>query len=110
MRGMSNRTGAPLDGVDHLSQSVRDILTTPVGSRVMRRDYGSRIFELIDQPFGEALQRRIVAATAEALQRWEPRFRVRQVAVAPAAAGHVVVDLDGDYLPAEQPVRIEVTI
>uniref|UniRef100_UPI0026076D20 ATPase domain-containing protein n=1 Tax=uncultured Sphingobium sp. TaxID=316087 RepID=UPI0026076D20 len=29
---------------------VRDILTTPIGSRLMRRDYGSLIPELIDQP------------------------------------------------------------
>ena len=47
MRGMSAQTGAPLDGGERLAQSVRDILTTPIGSRVMRRDYGSQIFELI---------------------------------------------------------------
>ena len=106
MRGMSAEVGAPLDGVDHLQQSVRDVLTTPIGSRVMRRDYGSRIFELIDQPFNEALQRQIVAATAEALQRWEPRLQVRRVTVAPAAQGHVSIDLDGEYLPARTPVSI----
>lgn len=38
--GMSRHTGAALDGADHLAQSVADILGTPIGSRVMRRDYG----------------------------------------------------------------------
>lgn len=100
MRGMSNRTGQPLDGVDHLGQSVRDVLTTPIGSRVMRRDYGSRIAELIDREWGEGLQAAVVAATAEALQRHEPRLRVTHVAVEPIADGHVSIDLDGEYLPA----------
>ena len=107
MRGMSAENGAPLDGVGHLEQSIRDVLTTPIGSRVMRRDYGSRIFELVDQPFGEALQRQVVAATAEALQRWEPRLRVTKVVVAPASQqGHVSIDLEGEYLPAQTPVSI----
>ena len=56
---------------------------------------------------GEALQRQIVAATAEALQRWEPRLRVTRVAVAPAAQqGHVSIDLDGEHLLAQTPVSI----
>lgn len=88
VRGMSVQDGAPLDGVVHLAQSVRDILTTLIGSRVRRRDYGSRIFALIDQPFGEALRRAIAAATAEALQRWEPRFWLEAAADA-VSADHV---------------------
>ena len=107
MRGMSADNGAALDGVEHLAQSIRDILTTPIGSRVMRRDYGSRIFELVDQPFGEALQRAVVAATAEALQRWEPRLRLGRVTVVSAGEGRVSIDLDGTYLPAEAPIRID---
>jgi phage baseplate assembly protein W len=41
MQGMNRNTGRKLSGVDHLRQSIVDILTTPIGSRVMRRDYGS---------------------------------------------------------------------
>lgn len=39
MNGISATTGRPLSGIDHLRQSIRDILTTPIGSRVMRRLY-----------------------------------------------------------------------
>jgi phage baseplate assembly protein W len=38
MRGMSRFTGRSLGGDAHLRQSVADILATPLGSRVMRRD------------------------------------------------------------------------
>jgi phage baseplate assembly protein W len=54
MIGVNNRTGKALDGMEHLKQSVQDILTTPLGTRVMRREYGSRLFELIDAPINSS--------------------------------------------------------
>lgn len=48
MNGVNCRTGKRLSGVAHLRQSVSDILNTPVGSRVLVRDYGSDLFELLD--------------------------------------------------------------
>lgn len=65
---MNAQTGKPLEGIEHLKQSVRDILTTPIGSRVMRRDYGSRLFELIDNPTNPETVAEIIAASAEALK------------------------------------------
>ncbi|WP_375666036.1 MULTISPECIES: GPW/gp25 family protein, partial [unclassified Bartonella] len=52
--GMDRTTGKPLTGIDHLRQSILDILSTRIGSRVMRRDYGSRVAELIDAPVNNA--------------------------------------------------------
>ncbi len=40
MKGMDAKTGKVLEGLEHLKQSIIDILTTPVSSRIMRRDYG----------------------------------------------------------------------
>ena len=71
MRGMSAETGASLEGDDHLRQSIADILTTPVGSRVMRREYGSELPFLIDQPMNPATRQALYAATAAALARWQ---------------------------------------
>ncbi len=79
MIGMDAATGRPLAGDAHLAQSCADILTTPIGTRVMRRDYGSAIFELIDQPHNRLTRMRIVAATAVALARWEPRIALTRV-------------------------------
>lgn len=79
MRGMATGTGKPISGLDHLIQSVADILGTPIGSRVMRRDYGSDLPDLIDQPMNGATRMRIFAAVATALQRWEPRIRLTRV-------------------------------
>lgn len=74
MSGLNQRSGRAVDGVEHLRQSVADILTTPIGSRIARRTYGSLLPELVDQPDNGATRVRIFAATAGALMRWEPRF------------------------------------
>ena len=63
---MNRNTGRAVAGLEHLRQSVADILTTPVGSRVMRRDYGSLVPELIDQPDNETTQVRLFSAVAGA--------------------------------------------
>ena len=79
MSGMNARTGRAMDSLAHIQQSVADILTTPIGSRVMRREYGSLLPELIDEPFIGPTALRAYAATVVALMKWEPRIRVQRV-------------------------------
>ncbi|MGF7149428.1 hypothetical protein FHS96_003079 [Sphingomonas zeicaulis] len=105
MRGMNAATGAALDGIEHLVQSIRDILTTPIGTRVMRRDYGSLLFELIDAPFNAATRLRMYAATAIALKRWEPRLRLTRVAVDQVAPGQIKLTLEGERTDVAAPNR-----
>lgn len=99
MIGTDSTTGRALSGVEHLRQSVRDILTTPVGSRVMRRDYGSQLPMLVDAPLNRSTLTDIYAATADALARWEPRLRVMSVRASIPAAGQLAIDIVGRYLP-----------
>lgn len=80
-QGMSRFNGRGLSESQHISQSIQDILTTPLGSRVMRREYGSAIFELIDQPQSAAVKLQIMAAAVIALTRWEPRIRITEIEV-----------------------------
>jgi phage baseplate assembly protein W len=95
--GMSASTGAAINGIDHLRQSVRDILTTPIGSRVMRRAYGSRLYALLDAPISEGLIAEVRAAVAAALARWEPRLKLSRVEIFDARAGALDVNLEGEY-------------
>ena len=107
MQGTSALTGKPLGGIDHLRQSIRDILTTPIGSRVMRRDYGSDLFKLIDAPMNRATLLKIYTATAAAIAKWEPRFKLRTVTASSAAPGAIVLDMVGEYLPDGQVVTLD---
>jgi len=107
MNGTNATTGKALGGIAHLRQSLTDILTTPLGSRVMRRDYGSRLFQLIDAPLNRRTLMELYAATAEAIARWEPRFRVTKVKAVQAKPGSVELDLTGEYLPSGESVTID---
>lgn len=107
MIGTDANTGRRLSGIDHLRQSVRDILTTPIGSRVMRRDYGSRLYQLVDAPVNRETLLDLYAATAEALATWEPRIEVEQVSAEVPEPGKVVMSIEGVYTPTGQTVRID---
>jgi len=107
MRGTDATTGKEISGKDHLRQSVRDILTTPIGSRALRREYGSQLYELIDAPLNRSTVMDLIAATADALQRWEPRFKLTSVQVASSRPGAVTLDLTGVYLPDGQVVTLD---
>ncbi|MEX9802965.1 GPW/gp25 family protein, partial [Proteus terrae] len=48
--GMNAQTGERITDIEHVRQSVRDIFNTPIGSRLMRREYGSLLADLIDGP------------------------------------------------------------
>lgn len=93
---MCAATGKAIEGEAHLRQSIADILTTPIGTRVMRRDYGSLLPELIDQPFNGSTRVVLYGATATALMRWEPRLRLTKVAISQGEEpGAFVLDLEG---------------
>jgi phage baseplate assembly protein W len=68
---------------DEIEQSIRIILGTVPGQRVMRPEFGCRIHELVFDPnnldTAGAARRHI----AEALGRWEPRINLKQVDIAP---------------------------
>ena len=79
MGGMSAKTGRAIEGVEHIRQSCQDILTTPIGTRVMNREYGSLLPDLIDQPLNGATLLRAYAATVMALAQWEPRIHIQRI-------------------------------
>ena len=79
MIGMNAKNGKWLDGIEHISQSVTDILMTPVGTRVMLKEYGSDLPELVDQPDNSITLVRLYAATVAALLKWEQRIQVTRV-------------------------------
>jgi len=108
MIGMDAATGRTIEGDAHLAQSIRDILATPIGSRVMRRDYGSRLPDLIDAPITGETIALVYAATAEALARWEPRLTLLSMALEDVAAGALTMRVTGlrDGRALETGVRI----
>lgn len=112
MLGIDKATGQKLDGNAHLAQSIGDILSTPLGTRVMRRDYGSMLFDLIDQPINGATRLLLYGATAIALQRWEPRLRLKRIAIGLGQQpGELVIALEGERTDIGQAnTRVQLSI
>lgn len=95
MLGMNATTGRALSGMAHIRQSITDILTTPVGSRAMRRRYGSELPELMDQPLNNATVLRIYGATAYAIRLWESRGSLTGLQFETSEAGAAALILNG---------------
>ncbi len=102
MKGMDVNTGKAVSDEEHLVQSIRDIITTPIGSRVMRRNYGCRIFHLIDQPINQLIIARIQAAVSEALHKYEPRVRFTKIKVDEVQNGSLVLYIEGYWVGNNQ--------
>jgi phage baseplate assembly protein W len=108
---MNRETGAALDLHAHISQSIVDILGTRIGTRIMRREYGSLLPELIDEPFNDVTRLRVYAAIAMAVIRWEPRIGLTRVQFfGVTLAGNVVFDLDGTLIDGNAPQSLSIPL
>lgn len=108
MIGMDRRSGQPLAGIAHLRQSIDDILTTPLGSRRMRPEYGSQLRRYVDMPVNEGWKSAVQAEVARALGRWEPRLKLERVKVIAVLDGQVSLLLSGRYLGDEALLEVSV--
>ncbi|QJT79575.1 GPW/gp25 family protein [Kosakonia sp. MUSA4] len=93
--GMNPDGTGTLTDADHVWQSVSDILRTPIGSRLMRRNYGSLVQDLIDNPQNNVTRMQLMSAIVIALATWEPRIALSTVDVAFSASGAVTANMSG---------------
>jgi phage baseplate assembly protein W len=100
---MDRETGRYLDGETHLKQSIRDILMTAVGERLIVRHYGSSLFQYIDRPLSDKIKIEVIATIASAIHDFEPRIKLAKVSFervqdATAQEGaHLALRLDGIF-------------
>jgi len=62
-----------------IENSIKDILLTPLGSRVMLPEYGSRIYELIDRKVDDEFRADLACFVIEAVEKWEKRVKIDEV-------------------------------
>ncbi len=76
MQGVDRHTGQSLGGLAHLRQSIVVLLTTRIGTRVMRRDYGCGLWQFIDAPMNPRTFAHMYSQIAIAIDLWEPRIEL----------------------------------
>ena len=98
IHGTNRITGKPLAGIDHLIQSLYVLLSTPIGSRVMLPEYGSELSDLLDSSITDSTRLQINKTIFDAVARWEPRFKLRQVqSTTHDAEGQITFTLIGTF-------------
>lgn len=88
-------------------ESIKRVLETPLGSRIMRPQFGSRLFELIDKSIDEEWVLNAIAYTYEAIEKNEPNVRVKKAEVLTADA--VSIKIAYEENGAESEMSLELT-
>ncbi|MDE1464788.1 hypothetical protein [Spartinivicinus poritis] len=65
--GTHAHTGKNTTGLAYLQQRIQDALNTPIGSLVGHRDYGSRVYELVDRNVDPGFYMQAYIRLAEAI-------------------------------------------
>jgi phage baseplate assembly protein W len=82
---------------ESIKQSIRIILFTAKGERVMRPDFGCGIYELVFTPNDATTRGMAEHHVREALRLWEPRIEVLQVKATAAGAQDEELRISVDY-------------
>ncbi|WP_150322554.1 GPW/gp25 family protein, partial [Enterobacter hormaechei] len=82
-----------------------------IGSRVMRRDYGSMLAAMIDRPQNPALRLQIMSACYSAIQKWEPRISLTAITFERSENdGTLYVDITGTRPTSGQSFSITISL
>ena len=85
------------DGVPDLGRSIQMVLMTAPGERLMRPQFGCRIWDLLFEPVTANLLGLIAEAVRDALAQWEPRVVVEEVKPEPDADNSGLVRIRISY-------------
>lgn len=75
----ATRSVVTASGADKLEENIVHILLTGNGERVMRRDYGGGLRQLVHDPNNDALRAIVQHQIAKSIGRWEPRVLLEEV-------------------------------
>lgn len=106
MIGMDRVTGLPISGMAHIHQSIGDILSTPLGSRRLRPEYGSGLRRFVDLPVNEGWKGAVQAEAARAIRQWEPRVDLEGVQVIAVVGGEITFRIRYRYLGESEIVEL----
>lgn len=84
-------------GTEEIDASLRMILSTAPTERVMRPEFGCRIWDLLFHPIDANTLGQIEQAVREAVAQWEPRVDLEQVTATPDDQDVGLVRVDVAY-------------
>lgn len=88
---------ATSQGVGDIDSSIRMVLTTAPGERLMRPHFGCKIWELLFEPINANTLGLMSEAVREAVSRWEPRVVLDDVRLDASGHDNGEVQIHVDY-------------
>ncbi|MCU1655591.1 MAG: hypothetical protein JWO57_247 [Pseudonocardiales bacterium] len=85
------------EAAEDSERSMRIVLMTAPGERVMRPQFGCRIWDLLFEPVTPNLLGLIAEAVREAMAQWEPRVEVDDVSPLPDSDDGALVRVQISY-------------
>ncbi|MFX7294381.1 GPW/gp25 family protein [Acinetobacter baumannii] len=107
---MSRNSGSLITEIESIKQSIEDIVTTPLGSRIMRREYGSIVADLIDQPMSEVLKVKIYSAIYTPVSRWEKRISIENLKISDVFSNGLQLDLEAVHTLTGQSLNLNIPL
>lgn len=99
---ISRHTGERITELEHIRESLLDILSTPLYRRTQRGWYGSKLNTRVDKPVNRATISDMRMDVAEAVDRCEPRVNITNT-------GLDLTKLDEGIIIVSVTVRIKAT-
>lgn len=88
---------ATSEGNDGIERSLRVVLITAPGERVMRPEFGCKIWDLLFEPVNANTLGLMAQAVRDAVAQWEPRVDLDHVDVVPDAKDPSMVRIELHY-------------
>ncbi len=85
------------NGTDDIDSSMRMIICTAPGERLMRPEFGCRVWELLFEPINGNTLGLMAEYVRLALEQWEPRATVTEVVVTPRESTDGAVNIAISY-------------
>ena len=68
-------------GPERIQDAIWIVLSTSLGERLMRPDFGAGVHDYVFQPNSDVMRTRLQSAVNDALLKWEPRIELTNVDV-----------------------------
>ncbi|MFT5221762.1 MAG: phage baseplate assembly protein W [Glaciecola sp.] len=98
LRVDANGSIALEQGAADIEKSMRVVLSTAIGERPMRPEFGCGIWDLLFEPINANTLGLMELVVREALSRWEPRAMVDDVTITPDPASMGAVSISIGYM------------
>jgi phage baseplate assembly protein W len=85
------------DGAADIDAAMLVVLATAPGERVMRAQFGCRIWDLLFEPVTANVLGLMAQAVRDALAQWEPRVEVERVDPAPDPRDSALITITIEY-------------